>query len=357
MNYNGKPKNLIISSKNNYQSKRFNKYIERNNFEKSNIQFSEKEGKINMELINQIDLNTLFDKNNNIMFQKIVDNLVYSKYYKSDFDEEYKFLLFILFQNSLDYLIAKKNRLVHINNCLNDSVNKIKKCSNELEKKLEKNKLLIEEKSTIKNENKVKYEELKKKYEELEFKKKEKMLKNLKIENETNIKKYISQKEKDISLRESNTNGESYNKHFCHICDNKFFISEESLEEHQIKRHPYLIIRKIKKKEENKGDNKYIKKLEYMKNYYNVSYDDYLKREKWKESLENIVKKREENNINFENYIENQQKLLEEIKFSLNDLSERQNKYINEFIFFSEIIKEEKKRKNEAQKHLEKSIN
>ena len=143
MNYNAMPKNIIISSRKDYPLNRFNKYKLKNDLEDPSMKFSEKDCQINMKLINKIEFKTLFDKNNDIFLKKILNNLVSAKYYKSDYDDEYKPLLFISLQNALDYLISKKNRLIKINDGLNDSLKNINKQSSKLEKKLEENKKII----------------------------------------------------------------------------------------------------------------------------------------------------------------------------------------------------------------------
>ena len=361
MNFNGLPENIIISSYKVRPLNSYNKYNIENKIEDSNMKFSEKENKINMKLINKIDLKTLLDKNNNIFFQKIVDNLLSSKYYKSDYDEEYKYKLFISFQNALDYLVTKKNRLIKINTDLNSFFNRIKTNCNDLEKKLEKNKLIIEEKSKVKKENKLIYEELKKKYEEM--KKKQEV--NEKINNKICLKTNIisnSLKKENSFFKDENKNQELTKKYYCKICSDKFFLSKNNLEDHLIKRHPFIIIKNSPKKIENSIENKYSNKFKSLKEYYQNTYDYYRKKEKVGESLENVIKKREENHIYFQNYLNNQENNIEEIKNTIKILSENHKKFINEFVIVSGLkknkkeIKEEKKRKEEYLKKLEKTI-
>ena len=361
MNFNGLPENIIISSYKVRPLNSYNKYNIENKIEDSNMKFSEKENKINMKLINKIDLKTLLDKNNNIFFQKIVDNLLSSKYYKSDYDEEYKYKLFISFQNALDYLVTKKNRLIKINTDLNSFFNRIKTNCNDLEKKLEKNKLIIEEKSKVKKENKLIYEELKKKYEEM--KKKQEV--NEKINNKICLKTNIisnSLKKENSFFKDENKNQELTKKYYCKICSDKFFLSKNNLEDHLIKRHPFIIIKNSPKKIENSIENKYSNKFKSLKEYYQNTYDYYRKKEKVGESLENVIKKREENHIYFQNYLNNQENNIEEIKNTIKILSENHKKFVNEFVIVSGLkknkkeIKEEKKRKEEYLKKLEKTI-
>ena len=361
MNFNGLPENIIISSYKVRPLNSYNKYNIENKIEDSNMKFSEKENKINMKLINKIDLKTLLDKNNNIFFQKIVDYLLSSKYYKSDYDEEYKYKLFISFQNALDYLVTKKNRLIKINTNLNSFFNRIKTNCNDLEKKLEKNKLIIEEKSKVKKENKLIYEELKKKYEEM--KKKQEV--NEKINNKICLKTNIisnSLKKENSFFKDENKNQELTKKYYCKICSDKFFLSKNNLEDHLIKRHPFIIIKNSPKKIENSIENKYSNKFKSLKEYYQNTYDYYRKKEKVGESLENVIKKREENHIYFQNYLNNQENNIEEIKNTIKILSENHKKFVNEFVIVSGLkknkkeIKEEKKRKEEYLKKLEKTI-
>ena len=357
----GLPENIIISSYKVRPLNSYNKYNIENKIEDSNMKFSEKENKINMKLINKIDLKTLLDKNNNIFFQKIVDNLLSSKYYKSDYDEEYKYKLFISFQNALDYLVTKKNRLIKINTDLNSFFNRIKTNCNDLEKKLEKNKLIIEEKKKVKKENKLIYEELKKKYEEM--KKKQEV--NEKINNKICLKTNIisnSLKKENSFFKDENKNQELTKKYYCKICSDKFFLSKNNLEDHLIKRHPFIIIKNSPKKIENSIENKYSDKFKSLKEYYQNTYDYYRKKEKVGESLENVIKKREENHIYFQNYLNNQENNIEEIKNTIKILSENHKKFVNEFVIVSGLkknkkeIKEEKKRKEEYLKKLEKTI-
>ena len=362
------PNNIIISSNKIRPLKRYNRYNLENNIEDSNMNFSEKDRQINMKLINKIDLKTLFDKNNNLFIQKIVNNLLSSKFYKSDFDEEYKYKIFISFQNALDYLVNKKNRLIKINNNLKTFFNETKKDSNDIEKKLVENKSIIERKSKIKNEKILIYEELKKKYEDMEKKKREiknKQEENIKINNKLFIEKNIIsdylQKENSI-FKDENKNQELIKNYCCKICSDKSFLNKNSLEVHLIKRHPYMIIKNSLKKKENSLDNKFSKKLKSMNEYFTNSFNYYKNKGKSNESLEEIIQKREENNIYFQNYLNNLEKNFEEMNTIIKNLSENQKIFINKFIIASGLkkskkeIREDKKRKKEYLKHLEEAI-
>ena len=360
MNFNENQRNINNSSKMFHSSNTYNKYIN-NNIENPNLKFSDKDSRINMELVNKIENKNLFDKNNSIFLQKILDNLISAKLYKSDYDEGYKFLLFKSLQNSLDYLTSKKSRIIKINNILDESLKKINKQTNDLEIKLENNKNLIEEKSKRKNELKYKYEELKKKYKEMKDQKEQARIKETKINIETKI---VEQNlEENITQNITNTNIKQTNdKYFCKVCNEKFFLSQEDLEDHQIKRHPFLIIRKPPVKKENKINKKYNKKLDDLKKYFQNLYYRSEEKEKNNDSLRELIKKREENNVFFENILENQEKIYEDIQFSFKNMIDERYKFINEFIAISQMKKNEKEiktsniREKKEQIKVEKSI-
>ena len=139
-------KNKIVHSKNGSSLKLSNKYTSYNQIENPNMKFSEKEGLINMKIINSIDFNSnYFSQKNEIFIQKLVDNLISAKFYKSQYDDINKYLLFISLQNSLDYLINKKNRILKANNLLSKSLSKIYGQANQIKEKLEQNKKIIDE--------------------------------------------------------------------------------------------------------------------------------------------------------------------------------------------------------------------
>ena len=211
-------KNKIIHSKNSSSLKLSNKYTIHNQIENPNLKFSEKEGKINMEIINSIDFNSnYFNKKNEISIQKLIDNLISAKFYKSQYDDINKYLLVISLQNSLDYLIDKKNRLSKANNLLNKSLNKIYDQANQIKEKLEQNKKIIDENSKIIEEKKILYEnnksqiKAKKDSEKIE-------VKNNELNAETEIKKSESNKNSDFKYINDT------HKYFCEICENKFFF-------------------------------------------------------------------------------------------------------------------------------------
>ena len=365
MELNTIPNNIIISSKRQYSSNMFKKYLKEQSLENPNLKFSEKDCEINMKLIEKMDTQNLFEKKNNIYLQKLVDNLVTAKFYKSDYDEDYKYFLFKSFQNCLDYLIEKKKRISKINTDLNNYFSNIKKKANDLEKKLESNKILIEEKAKIKNENKLKYEDIKKKYKEMKKKNENIEIEKPKIIKEENVTNIESNIESNIKVKVSQNKNEVReinNKFFCDVCANKYFSTKENLEDHQIKRHPFIIIQKPKEENENKLKIIYDKKLDSLKDYIQNSFNVQKNDEKKKDSIKELLKNLENDNIFLNNMIKNQQKSFEETKSLINNLNEDRKKCINELEIIyglqktEEDLKKEKIKKRKKQKKFEKTI-
>ena len=99
------PRNILISTKNKFSSNHSNIY---NNLEVPDMHFCEKDGNIKMKTIKNLDFKTLFNNKNNILVQKIIDNLITSNISNLNYDDIYKPLIFISLQNILEYLAAKK---------------------------------------------------------------------------------------------------------------------------------------------------------------------------------------------------------------------------------------------------------
>ena len=114
-----------------------------------------------------------------------------------------------------------------------------------------------------------------------------------------------------------------------------------------------MIIKNSLKKKANSLDNKFSKKLKSMNEYFTNSFNYYKNKGKSNESLEEIIQKREENNIYFQNYLNNLEKNFEEMNTIIKNLSQIQKIFINKFIIASGLkkskkeIKEDKKRKKE----------
>jgi hypothetical protein len=240
------PKNILISTNNNYSSKITNI------LEVPDMKFVEKEGNIKMELIKKVDFNTLFLPNNNILLQKIIGNLISSKIYKSDYDDENKYLLFKSLQNILEYLFAKKNKIYNVNKNIKSNIDNAMKKADEMEKHLIENKEIIEENSKIKKEAKDNYLKIKKKYEET--KQKQENIKNSNDNKDMEVNIKILNVEKNIKETINKHNENNINniditkKYLCPLCKDKFFSNKENQNSHIIRRHQKLYKKLLKKK-------------------------------------------------------------------------------------------------------------
>ena len=136
---------------------------------------------------------------------------------------------------------------------------------------------------------------MKKKNENIEIEK-PKIIKEENVTNiESNIKVKVSQNKNEV--REIN------NKFFCDVCANKYFSTKENLEDHQIKRHPFIIIQKPKEENENKLKIIYDKKLDSLKDYIQNSFNVQKNDEKKKDSIKELLKNLENDNIFLNNMI------------------------------------------------------
>ena len=111
-------------------------------------------------------------------------------------------------------------------------------------------------------------------------------IKKSNIEIDTNEKILISKTQENMQ--------EINEKYYCKVCADKFFLSQESLEDHQIKRHPFLIIRKNKEKNDFKEKKKYLENIEFFKKQILDSLDEIKDKEKCNDSRLEIFKQKEE---------------------------------------------------------------
>ena len=358
------PRNILISTRNGNSSSNNTTANSYNSMlEKPDMEFTEKEGKINMNRIRNLDLNTLFEPDKNILFQKILDNLISSKISNSDYDDIHKSLLLKSFQDALEYLVNKERNIKKINNELNLSKDKIQKKADELEQTLKDNKKIIEEFSKIKKDKKAKYEENKKKYEEMKKQEKEneqnkKNGKNnintniniIDIEKKTNIINTINQQEKNDDI-DNNEKEMEDKKYSCKLCKDKYFPNKEELKSHIFRRHPNVLInnkKKLKAKiEENKFYKLFLKKLDDFENFSKELLSIYAKREKKdknEEKLEEIRKEIQENYDKFEN---EQNQISDDLKKKIEEFSKSQQEFYNQLMIIKGLKKSEEEIKEE----------
>ena len=372
------PRNILISTRNENSSSN-NTTVNSSMLEKPDMEFTEKEGKINMNRIRNLDLNTLFEPNNNILFQKIVDNLISSKISNSDYDDIHKPLLLKSLQNILEYLVNKQANIKKINNELNISKDKIQKKAEELEQTLKENKKIIDDFSKAKKDIKVKYEETKKKYEEMKKQAKEndKNKKNNKniintniniidIEKNTNIINTINQPEKldDIDNNEKDMEGQKFS---CKLCKDRYFPNKEELKGHLFRRHPKVLInnkKKLKaKKEENEFYRLFLKELDEFENFAKELLSIYVKKEEKDKNeimLEEIRKEIQENYDKFEN---EQNQISDDLKNKMEEFKKLQKEFYNQLMVITglktgeEEIKEENEKKEKERILLKNTLN
>jgi len=358
------PRNILISTRNGNSSSNNTTANSYNSMlEKPDMEFTEKEGKINMNRIRNLDLNTLFEPDKNILFQKILDNLISSKISNSDYDDIHKSLLLKSFQDALEYLVNKERNIKKINNELNLSKDKIQKKADELEQTLKDNKKIIEEFSKIKKDKKAKYEENKKKYEEMKKQEKEneqnkKNGKNnintniniIDIEKKTNIINTINQQEKNDDI-DNNEKEMEDKKYSCKLCKDKYFPNKEELKSHIFRRHPKVLInnkKKLKAKiEENKFYKLFLKELDDFENFSKELLSIYTKKEKKdknEEKLEEIRKEIQENYDKFEN---EQNQISDDLKKKIEEFSKSQQEFYNQLMIIKGLKKSEEEIKEE----------
>ena len=372
------PRNILISTRNENSSSN-NTTVNSSMLEKPDMEFTEKEGKINMNRIRNLDLNTLFEPNNNILFQKIVDNLISSKISNSDYDDIHKPLLLKSLQNILEYLVNKQANIKKINNELNISKDKIQKKAEELEQTLKENKKTIDDFSKAKKDIKVKYEETKKKYEEMKKQAKEndQNKKNNKdiintninivdIEKNTKIINTINQPEKidDIDNNEKDMEGQKFS---CKLCKDRYFPNKEELKGHLFRRHPKVLInnkKKLKaKKEENEFYRLFLKELDEFENFAKELLSIYVKKEEKDKNeimLEEIRKEIQENYDKFEN---EQNQISDDLKNKMEEFKKLQKEFYNQLMIITglktgeEEIKEENEKKEKERILLKNTLN
>ena len=309
MMYNSLPQNILLYTRKKFFSTSNNKY--NNNYEISDIQFSEKEGKIKMNLIKNLDFSTLLEPKNNILLKKIIDNLITSEISYPDYEIN-KSSLFKLFQNSLEYLVVKKKRIIQVNNELKKDIKQIEKRTNEIENELNEKKEIIKNNSKIKKDEKLKYEEIKKKYEEMKQKqKKENSNKN--EENERNKKVNVNNIIIEHNIKIENQTEIENKNNIEDIKDNKENLKSQNAQ------------KKFKNKKKFDFD-LYLKEIDDLENYLN----DLIIKCKFENQKENKIEEDniiKENNRHIKEFIEYQKKMNEDFT----NLTENYYKEQNEF--------------------------
>ena len=246
------------------------KYKTMNQIEVPQMKFAKRQDKLNIDIINNIDLDNVIRTNNMAPLEKISGNLVYQEIKDEDFEDPSLPKLLKTYQYALEYLYAKQSKLDQANKKLNIEYNQLINQSFEIEEKLKNNKEKINKNKQTKKE----HEKLLLTYESLvnfnmnPAQETNIIMKNIKSTYEENISSFGKNRNQKMGYGDYPKNARFY----CHICNGKYFNTEVGLENHMKKRHLAQIRENSQReKEEMKVEeikDIYDKKLEETKNHF-----------------------------------------------------------------------------------------
>ena len=269
----------------------------------SHMKFANREGRIRMTEIANLDLNNIIKTNNIMSLEQFAENLIYADINPDDYEDKNIVKLIKTFQYALEYLNNKQNELENANSTLENDYNQLINESYSLEERLKTNKAKI---SKYNNDKKARL-----------------ML----IETYRSIINYhINPGEEEnivINHIEKISQERSGAKYYCHICSGKPFSSEEKLESHMKRRHNAQV--EFNPLEES-FDN-YEKQINDIKNYF-----------------ENIIKQREDEQFKYD-YMNDLERMKKQNKQELNDMENRLKDTLDQFRDF--IIKTSIQQRNQ----------
>ena len=246
------------------------KYKTMNQIEVPQMKFAKRQDKLNINIINNIDLDNVIRTNNMAPLEKISGNLIYQEIKDEDFEDPSLPKLLKTYQYALEYLYTKQSKLDQANKKLNIEYNQLINQSFEIEEKLKNNKQKINENKRMKKE----HEKLLLTYESLvnfnmnPAQETNIIMKNIKSTYDENISSYEKNRMQKIGIGDFQKNARFY----CHICNGKYFNTEVGLENHMKRRHLAQIRENSQReKEEMKVEeikDIYDKKLEETKNHF-----------------------------------------------------------------------------------------
>ena len=246
------------------------KYKTMNQIEVPQMKFAKRQDKLNIDIINNIDLDNVIRTNNMAPLEKISGNLVYQEIKDEDFEDPSLPKLLKTYQYALEYLYAKQSKLDQANKKLNIEYNQLINQSFEIEEKLKNNKEKINKNKQTKKE----HEKLLLTYESLvnfnmnPAQETNIIMKNIKSTYDENISSFGKNRNQKMGIGDYPKNARFY----CHICNGKYFNTEVGLENHMKKRHLAQIRENSQReKEEMKVEeikDIYDKKLEETKNHF-----------------------------------------------------------------------------------------
>ena len=246
------------------------KYKTMNQIEVPQMKFAKRQDKLNIDIINNIDLDNVIRTNNMAPLEKISGNLVYQEIKDEDFEDPSLPKLLQTYQYALEYLYAKQSKLDQANKKLNIEYNQLINQSFEIEEKLKNNKEKINKNKQTKKE----HEKLLLTYESLvnfnmnPAQETNIIMKNIKSTYDENISSFGKNRNQKMGIGDYPKNARFY----CHICNGKYFNTEVGLENHMKRRHLAQIRENSQReKEEMKVEeikDIYDKKLEETKNHF-----------------------------------------------------------------------------------------
>ena len=306
------------------------KYKNMNQTEVPQMNFAKREDKLNINIVNNLDLDNMIRMNNIEPLKNISGNLICQEIKEEDFEDQNLPKLLKVFQYSLEYLNAKRMKLVKTNEKLHIEYEQLINQSLELEKKLKENKNEITRNKSKKKE----HELLLLTYESLvnfncnPTENTNIIMKNIKTNYGLNVTEY----EKNISNKIGTYPRNE--RFYCHICNGKYFNTERGLENHMKRRHLAQIRQNSEKeKEEMKAEEiqeLYDKKLEETKNHFQnllMQKNDIISKANLEEEI-NMIKRETnekyklimESNNNFK---ENMGNILKDYKMQQDDINQK----------------------------------
>ena len=275
------------------------KYKTMNQTEVPQMKFAKRQDKLNLNIINNIDLDNVIRSNNITPLENISGNLIYQEIKEEDFEDPNLPKLLKTFQYALEYLYTKQTKLDKTNKKLSLEYNQLINQSFEIEEKLKSNKQEINEQKRIKKE----HEMLLLTYESLvnfninPTEGTNIIMKNIKSNYDENISSFDKNRIQKMGTGDYQKSARFY----CHICNGKYFNTEIGLENHMKRRHLAQIRQNSQReKEELKVEEIqeiYDKKLEETKNHFQnllMKQNEMISKTNLQEEINNMNREKDE---------------------------------------------------------------
>ena len=293
------------------------KYHNMNQTEVPQMKFSKRQGNLNLKILKNLDLNYIIKTNNMKPLEDKSHELIFSEIKDEDYNDQNTPKLLRTFQYVLEYLSEKQSKLVETNEKLDLEYNQLINQSFRLEKILKENKKTISENSEERKEKEmilITYESIV----------------NFNCNPEGNINLITKNINKTYEHGSATKNYEIYGegKFYCHICNGKYFNTENRLESHMKRRHQAQMKKDLKRERdklrEEQIKEEYNKKIEDTKNYFQTMIqqkNEIFAKAKYDDEI-NMMKRQQKEGM--EQLFEFSKKNNEEIKKMLQDFNENQ---------------------------------